>query len=133
MCIYTTMPLIDAWFQIGLTGADGLDDLPYTTLGYLNGPGGEIVQDSYEQTGNRPNLTDVDTGTTVNKGILTWASEAYIPNQPNSMILVSFSSAEDALINDVKNMTPFARKVLTIRCCSLRDTRYILYGVQWRS
>ena len=35
--------------------------------------------------------------------------------QPNSMILVSFSSAEDALTNDVKKMTRLARKVLKIR------------------
>ena len=32
--------------------------------------------------------------------------------QPNSMILVSFSSAEDAVTNDVKHMTLLARKVL---------------------
>ena len=36
--------------------------------------------------------------------------------QPNSMILVSFSSADDALFNDVKNMTLLDRRVLKIRC-----------------
>ena len=35
--------------------------------------------------------------------------------QSNLMILVSFSSAEDALSNGVKNMTFLARKVLKIR------------------
>ena len=38
--------------------------------------------------------------------------------QPNLMVLVSFSSAEDVLSNDVKNMIFFfflARKVLKIR------------------
>ena len=35
--------------------------------------------------------------------------------QPNSMILVLFSSAEDALFNDVKSMTLLAPKVLKIR------------------
>ena len=34
--------------------------------------------------------------------------------QPNSTILVLFSSAEDALFNDVKSMTLLARKVLKI-------------------
>ena len=44
--------------------------------------------------------------------------------QPNLMILVSFSSAEDALSNDVKNITLLARKVLKIRCSAfLGDTR----------
>ena len=35
--------------------------------------------------------------------------------QPNIMILVSFSSGEDALSNDVKYITLLARKVLKIR------------------
>ena len=47
--------------------------------------------------------------------------------QPNLMILVSFSSAEDALSNDVKTYDIFARKVLKIRRSAfLGDTRYII-------
>ena len=46
--------------------------------------------------------------------------------QPNSMILVSFSSAGDALFNDVKKNEFFARKVLKIcRSAFFWDTRYI--------
>ena len=45
--------------------------------------------------------------------------------QPNLMILVSFSSAEDALSNDVKNMKFVARKLLKIRRSTFfGDTRY---------
>ena len=41
------------------------------------------------------------------------------------MILVSFSSAEDVLFNDVKSMTLLDRRVLKIRCSALLgDTRY---------
>ena len=40
----------------------GDDDLPYTTLSYANGPGGYPVQDSFRDTGKRPNLTETDTG-----------------------------------------------------------------------
>lgn len=46
---------------LGLSGENGADGLPYTTIGYINGPGGKKVQKSYEDTGNRTNLTDVDT------------------------------------------------------------------------
>ena len=39
-----------------------------------------------------------------------------VSRQPNSMILVSFSIAEDALLNnDVKTMTLLDRRVLKIR------------------
>ena len=40
--------------------------------------------------------------------------------QPNLMILVSFSSEEDALSNDVKYITLLARKVLKIRRSAFR-------------
>ena len=42
--------------------------------------------------------------------------------QPNLMILVSFSSAENALYNDVKNMTLLARRVLKIRLSAFFGT-----------
>ena len=44
-----------------------------------------------------------------------WKAFPYTITQPNLMILVSFSSAEGALFNDVKNITLLARKVLKIR------------------
>ena len=43
--------------------------------------------------------------------------------QPDSMILVSFSSAEDVLSTDVNSMTLFARK-WKIRRSAFWDTRY---------
>ncbi|XP_030842571.1 alkaline phosphatase [Strongylocentrotus purpuratus] len=46
---------------LGLAGYFGSDDLPFTTLGYLNGPGAEEVRQSYSDTGMRPNLTEIDT------------------------------------------------------------------------
>ena len=50
-------------FTIGLVDdTTGTDGLPYTTLSYANGPGGFAVRISYNQTGNRPNLTETDTG-----------------------------------------------------------------------
>ncbi|XP_070542772.1 alkaline phosphatase, tissue-nonspecific isozyme-like [Ptychodera flava] len=39
-----------------------LDGLPFTTLNYLDGPGAPEVLDSIKQSGYRPNLTNVDTG-----------------------------------------------------------------------
>ena len=39
------------------------DGFPYPTLSYTNGPGGILEQESYETTGKRRNLTDIDTGT----------------------------------------------------------------------
>ncbi|PIK46355.1 putative alkaline phosphatase [Apostichopus japonicus] len=42
-------------------GIKGSDDLPYTTLGYMNGYGFRRVNQSFHETGKRPNLTDVDT------------------------------------------------------------------------
>ncbi|XP_022104178.1 alkaline phosphatase, tissue-nonspecific isozyme-like [Acanthaster planci] len=41
----------------------GDDDLPFTTIGYSNGPGGIAEQSSYKLSGSRRNLTDVDTET----------------------------------------------------------------------
>ncbi|XP_070543493.1 alkaline phosphatase, tissue-nonspecific isozyme-like [Ptychodera flava] len=38
-----------------------LDGLPYTTLGYANGPGGEDLRQSYLHSGRRPNIDGVDT------------------------------------------------------------------------
>ncbi|KAJ8022223.1 Alkaline phosphatase, tissue-nonspecific isozyme [Holothuria leucospilota] len=38
-----------------------VDGLPYTTLGYLNGPGGYITSLSFAVNGRRPNLTDTET------------------------------------------------------------------------
>ncbi|XP_030843570.1 intestinal-type alkaline phosphatase 1-like [Strongylocentrotus purpuratus] len=47
---------------LGLSGYDGSDKLPYTTLGYLNGPGGDAVRDSYINTGMRTIFNDsIDT------------------------------------------------------------------------
>ena len=40
----------------------GSDGMPYTTLSYADGPGGEIEQNSYNTVGTRRNLTAVDTG-----------------------------------------------------------------------
>ncbi|XP_033642010.1 alkaline phosphatase-like [Asterias rubens] len=37
------------------------DGFPYPTLSYTNGPGGILEQESYETTGKRRNLTDIDT------------------------------------------------------------------------
>ncbi|PIK58914.1 putative alkaline phosphatase, tissue-nonspecific isozyme-like [Apostichopus japonicus] len=39
----------------------GGDALPYTTLGYLNGPGGFQTAISFRNNGTRPNLRDVET------------------------------------------------------------------------
>lgn len=39
----------------------GTDGLPYTTLGYLNGPGGTITSLSFAANGRRPNLTETET------------------------------------------------------------------------
>lgn len=39
----------------------GTDGLPYTTIGYLNGPGGSITSQSFAANGRRPNLTDTET------------------------------------------------------------------------
>ena len=36
--------------------------MPYTTLSYADGPGGQLEQSSYTSTGSRRNLTTVDTG-----------------------------------------------------------------------
>ncbi|XP_022104253.1 alkaline phosphatase, tissue-nonspecific isozyme-like isoform X2 [Acanthaster planci] len=41
----------------------GDDDLPFTTIGYSNGPGGIAEQNSYNLSGARRNLTGVDTET----------------------------------------------------------------------
>ena len=38
------------------------DDLPYTTLSYANGPGGKELDESYQESGSRRNLTEEDTG-----------------------------------------------------------------------
>lgn len=39
----------------------GTDQLPFTTIIYANGPGGYETMDSYIATGNRPDVTNVDT------------------------------------------------------------------------
>ncbi|XP_038075849.1 alkaline phosphatase, tissue-nonspecific isozyme-like isoform X2 [Patiria miniata] len=41
---------------------EGSDGMPYTTLNYADGPGGEIERDSYNAVGSRRNLTNVNTG-----------------------------------------------------------------------
>ncbi|XP_038075863.1 alkaline phosphatase-like isoform X1 [Patiria miniata] len=41
---------------------EGSDGMPYTTLNYADGPGGEIERDSYNAVGRRRNLTNVNTG-----------------------------------------------------------------------
>ncbi|XP_070542094.1 alkaline phosphatase-like [Ptychodera flava] len=46
---------------LGKTGELADDGLPYTTLNYANGPLAPRVQESFQQTGDRPNITDVDT------------------------------------------------------------------------
>ncbi|XP_077989296.1 alkaline phosphatase-like [Glandiceps talaboti] len=46
---------------LGVTGEIADDGLPYTTIGYANGPSGEWVLQSIRDNGNRPNLTEVDT------------------------------------------------------------------------
>ncbi|XP_054768597.2 alkaline phosphatase-like [Lytechinus pictus] len=46
---------------LGLSGSSGEDDLPYTTLAYLNGPGARAVRDSYVNFAMRTNLTVIDT------------------------------------------------------------------------
>ena len=53
----------------GLVDNDGVNDkgtdqLPFTTIIYANGPGGYETMDSYIATGNRPDVTNVDTGKT---------------------------------------------------------------------
>ena len=46
--------------------------------------------------------------------------------QPNSMILVSFSSAEDALFNDVKEYDTFRLQgTENLPFCFFWDTRYV--------
>ncbi|XP_022104185.1 alkaline phosphatase-like [Acanthaster planci] len=40
----------------------GSDGMPYTTLNYADGPGGQLEKESYNSEGRRRNLTDVDTG-----------------------------------------------------------------------
>ena len=48
-------------------------------------------------------------------------------NQTNSMILISFSSAEDALFNDVKKYNTFSSQSTENQpFCFFWDTRYIL-------
>ncbi|XP_071944576.1 alkaline phosphatase-like [Antedon mediterranea] len=42
-------------------GSVGSDGLPYTTLAYANGPGGEQVLKSFKENGRRPDNTKVDT------------------------------------------------------------------------
>lgn len=49
------------------------DGLPYTTLGYPNGPGGNIVLRSFEETGKRPNLAGVETNSK------SFVNEALVP------------------------------------------------------
>ncbi|XP_070573604.1 alkaline phosphatase, tissue-nonspecific isozyme-like [Ptychodera flava] len=46
---------------LGKTGDIALDDLPYTTIMYTNGPSGKEVMESFTNNGTRPNITDVDT------------------------------------------------------------------------
>ncbi|XP_071945549.1 alkaline phosphatase-like [Antedon mediterranea] len=47
---------------LGLVNNDtGSDGLPYTTLAYANGPGGNQVFESYNKTGQRPDNRGVDT------------------------------------------------------------------------
>ena len=46
------------------------------------------------------------------------------------MMLVSFSSAEDALSNDVKYMTLLARKILKIRLSAL--VGHPVYLILWK-
>ncbi|XP_072014273.1 alkaline phosphatase, tissue-nonspecific isozyme-like [Amphiura filiformis] len=46
---------------LGKSGEAGTDQLPYTTLIYANGPGGEETMDSYILLGDRPDVTNVDT------------------------------------------------------------------------
>ena len=41
---------------------EGEDDLPFTTLAYADGPGGELELESYNKSGRRRDLSNVDTG-----------------------------------------------------------------------
>nr|XP_054768270.1 alkaline phosphatase-like [Lytechinus pictus] len=54
---------------------ESLDRLPYTTLTYLNGPGGVNVQSSWESNGNRRDYSGVDTESR------DWVQDAMIPLQ----------------------------------------------------
>ncbi|WP_411026537.1 alkaline phosphatase, partial [Salmonella sp. s54395] len=59
--------------------ASTLDGLPYTTLGYLNGPGGALTSLSFATTGVRPNLTGVETNANsfVNEALVPLFSETH--------------------------------------------------------
>ncbi|XP_038075850.1 alkaline phosphatase-like isoform X1 [Patiria miniata] len=46
---------------LGLSGYEGEDDLPIPTLLYAGGPGGELEMRSYNRTGARRNLNNIDT------------------------------------------------------------------------
>ncbi|XP_070542331.1 alkaline phosphatase-like [Ptychodera flava] len=53
----------------------GLDDLPYTTIMYTNGPGAKAVIASLNETGQRPNVTGVDTEAK------TYVQQALVPKK----------------------------------------------------
>ncbi|XP_071840260.1 alkaline phosphatase-like isoform X2 [Apostichopus japonicus] len=55
------------------TGQVPVDGLPYTTLGYLNGPGGNLTSQSFKVNGVRPNLTGVETNSK------SFVNEALVP------------------------------------------------------
>ncbi|XP_071785567.1 alkaline phosphatase-like [Asterias amurensis] len=47
---------------LGINDKDlGLDQLPYTTLGYANGPTAALLASSFSETGKRPDITSDDT------------------------------------------------------------------------
>ncbi|XP_002730835.1 alkaline phosphatase-like [Saccoglossus kowalevskii] len=56
----------------------GLDGLPYTTLMYVDGPGGTEVQTSFMENGTRPNITNVDTESS------SYVQQAVIPLKDES-------------------------------------------------
>ncbi|XP_072013014.1 alkaline phosphatase, tissue-nonspecific isozyme-like [Amphiura filiformis] len=64
--------IVDAGLAPGSPGL-GDDNLPYTTLSYANGPGGVETRLAFEQTGNRPVITNVDTASD------TYLQQALVP------------------------------------------------------
>ena len=83
-------------FPSALSDEDGLpdkgtDQLPYTTLIYANGPGGQDVMDSYQMLGNRPNLTNTDTSKSNGK-------RAFIFSKRPGRFCVFVSSVDKAVL-----------------------------------